>query len=58
VFIVCVDELNLYGWRLLTASGQVLATIRSYPTKTAAVEAARAVIRASTNAVLIDRTAS
>ena len=58
VFIVYVDELNLYGWRLLSASGQVLATSRSYPTKAAAIEAAKAVIRASTNAALIDRTAS
>ena len=33
VFIVYVDELNLYGWRLLSASGEVLATSRSYPTK-------------------------
>jgi uncharacterized protein YegP (UPF0339 family) len=58
VFIVYVDELNLYGWRLLSASGQVLANSRSYPTKVAALAAARAVIRASTDAALIDRTAS
>jgi uncharacterized protein YegP (UPF0339 family) len=58
VFIVYVDELNLYGWRLLSAAGQVLATSRSYSTKAAAIEAAKAVIRASTNAALIDRTAS
>jgi uncharacterized protein YegP (UPF0339 family) len=50
--------LNLYGWRLLSGAGQVLATSRSYPTKAAAIEAAKAVIRASTNAVLVDRTAS
>lgn len=58
VFVVYVDELNLYGWRLLSASGQVLATSRSYPTKAAALDAARAVIRASSDAALIDRTAS
>lgn len=58
VLIVYVDELDLYGWQPLSASGQVLAASRSYPTKAAAVEAARAVIRASTNVALIDRTAS
>ena len=57
-FIVYVDELNLYGWRLLSASGEVLATSRSYPTKAAALAAARAVARASTDATLVDRTAS
>lgn len=57
-FVFYVDELDLYGWRLLTASGQVLVTSRSYPTKAAAVAAARAVIQASTDAALVDRTAS
>ena len=58
VFVVYVDELNRYGWRLFSASGEVLATSRSYPTKAAALDAARAVIRASTDAALVDRTAS
>ena len=58
VFVVYVDELNLYGWRLFSESGQVLVTSRSYPTRDAAVDAARAVIRASTDAALLDRTAS
>lgn len=41
MFIVYVEELNLYSWRLLSASGRVLATSRSYPTKGAHPEQPR-----------------
>jgi uncharacterized protein YegP (UPF0339 family) len=56
--VLYVDEFNLYGWRLCSASGEVLASSRLYPTKAAATGAARAMIQASAHATLLDRTAS
>jgi uncharacterized protein YegP (UPF0339 family) len=58
VVVLYVDEFNLYGWRLYSANGELLASSRLYPTKAAAAGAAEALIRASAHAALLDRTAS
>lgn len=56
-FEVYRDGSRRYGWRLSAWDGEVLATSGAFTTKAAAVRAAKAVMRASAGAALVDRTA-